>query len=629
MDTRTNTGAGRLSPLHSAARVYAQAGIPVFPCWPGTKKPMTASGFHDATDNLTQIDMWWTATPDANIAFTPHSVGWGIVDIDSPEAEIEFGIASKDDPETWVVRTPRGGLHLYYQGELPTSVARRVIPGQKIDTRGRGSYALLPPSRTEHGTYEAVTTCDVAPLPAWISAAIAETAGGPALHVNVPVDLDQPANVARAKEYLERAEPAIEGQGGNERTFVVACAMRDMGISEELAAEIMEPWNDRCLPPWLPDELAEVIANAYHYAQNDPGVHALGSTIAETFGTALAALPKEPLQKRSRFYPEDETEQEDGAEPTWVIPSLLPDSASVMLYGPTQSYKSFLALDLALSIAANSPTFAGAPLRHGPVFYAALEGRTDLKKKRRRAWKLARQVDAVPAFYVMPAPMVVLAEEVAEFKQQIRARLAGRSCAGIVLDTLAKAMVGLNENDAKDAGQFIMFVDDLKETFGCPVMVLHHTGKDEAKARGSSSFHAGFDTVIKVTANRDTRMLTVEVEKHKDAVEPEPWYLEGKAVAQSLVFQPVSKAEHAAATQAESLYTHKKIAAALRALGALGEDHAVTAHVLASKLVPQIEGEDVAARDKKVASTARILAKLAKGSLEAYAIDGAWSLPAN
>jgi hypothetical protein len=437
--------------------------------------------------------------------------------------------------------------------------------------------------------------------------------------------------VRRAKEYLTRAALAIEGQGGNEKTYTVACAMHNLGISQELAPELMADWNERCTPPWDDDELAEVIAHAYRYAQNDAGVHAIADRPAtQAFRDGIARLPRNvthPVQKRSRFYPEDETEQEEGADPTWLIPSLIPDEASVMVYGPTQSYKSFLALDLALSIAANSPTFAGNPIRTGPVFYAAAEGRSNLKKQRRRAWKLARQIDAVPAFYVMPAPMMVMSEEVDEFIAQIQARLAGRRAAAIILDTVAKVMVGLNENDAKDAGSFVHFVDMLKEVFGCPIIALHHTGKDEAKIRGSSSFHAGFDTVVKVTADRTTKMMTVEVEKHKDAVEPDPWYLEGKAVAQSLVFQLVSRAEHAAATQAESLYTHSKIGAALRALGAIGKAHGVTFYVLASKLVPMVEGEAMEARERKLASTVSILAKLAKGSLEAYVSDGNWSLP--
>lgn len=626
-----------MSPFHAAARRYALAGIPIFPCLPGSKSPACPHGFHDATTDLAQIDAWWTEEPANNPAFTPHSMGWGVVDIDSAQAQEAWNREADKEPDiepTWEVRTPRGGAHLYYRGELPTSV-RRIMPGEAIDTRGRGSYALLPPSQTKHGVYTVAVDAEVAPLPAWVTRAIRDTDRGGAITAS-DVELDLPANVDRAIAFLKDAKVAIAHESGNERTFVVAATLHDLGLSVEKALELVEPWNERCDPPWEDAELERIVANAYRYAENSPGIHSTVSA-REAFGPILHTLLERPADQeaepsRGRFYPEDEDEQEQGKDPTWLIPDLVPDEATVMIYGPTQSYKSFVAVEIALSVAAGIPSFAGAPARSGCVFYAALEGRTNLKKSRRRAWKLARGVDKVPNFYTMPAPLLILPEEVEAFVEAVTARLDGRPCAGIVLDTLAKVMSGMNENDAKDAGQFIRFADHLKETFRCPVYFIHHTGRDASHDRGSTAFRAGADTVIKVDADRHTRMMTVKVEKHKDAEErEEPWYLEGKLVGTSLAFQPVSKAEYDAATKAHSLYAHKKIGGALKTLGAIGEDHAVTSYVLASALAQAVEGEDHESRDKKVASIARTLAKLAKDSLEAYAVTSgrevAWFLP--
>jgi Bifunctional DNA primase/polymerase, N-terminal/AAA domain len=620
----------QLSSLHEAALQYAAAGMPVFPCAPGEKTPLSPRGFHDATVDREQINRWWAKWPDANIAFTPQSMGWGIVDIDSPEAEAAYAERNHDSPPTWSVRSPRGGLHLYYEGELPTSVRTRVIPGLAIDTRGKGSYALLPPSRTPDGTYQVEQDSEVVPIPEWVSQAIKDTERGGAI-IGAEVELDLPANIDRARAFLQNAAPAIEGQGGNQRTYVVASELRGLGISRDTALGLMDDWNERCEPPWDRDELETVVTNAYTYAQNTPGIHA-ASEPSEAFRAAVANLPDDlagPAPRRSRFYPEDETEQEEGKDPQWLIPDLLPDGASVMVQGATQSYKSFIALDLVLSIASNTSTFAGPIRRPGPVFYAALEGRTDLKKKRRRAWKAARQVDAVPDFYTMPAPLVAVNEECEEFAAQIERRLSGRHCAGIVIDTAAKAMAGLNENDARDAGMLVQFVDRLKEQFRCPVLVIFHLGKDAARGgRGSSAFHAGFDTVVEVTADRNVRMVTVQVLKHKDAEEPEqPWYLEGHKVAQSLAFQPVTKAEYTAATQAESHYGHGKIGAALKRLKAYG-DQVVTTYVLANALLDPTEGESPEVRQKKLASITGTLTRLAKDQLSAYVTDGLWGLPA-
>ena len=141
-----------MSDLLDAALAYAAQGIPIFPCVPGTKRPLTPRGFHDATTDPETIRDWWGIEPEANIAFSPHTVGQGVVDLDPPDGE-EAWIAFAGGLEpTWTVRTPRCGLHLYNAGELPTSV-RKVVPGAGIDTRGKGSYALLPPSRTPDGAY--------------------------------------------------------------------------------------------------------------------------------------------------------------------------------------------------------------------------------------------------------------------------------------------------------------------------------------------------------------------------------------------------------------------------------------------------------------------------------------------
>lgn len=631
-----------ISKFHAAARRYAEAGIPIFPCKPGSKDPWTAHGFHDATTSLAQIDTWWSAEPDLNPAFTPHSMGWGIVDIDGQKGWDAWNDhAQDDDMPTWEVQTPRGGAHLYYAGELPTSVATRVVPGAPIDTRGRGSYALLPPSHTDAvnkgcatGDYVTMVDANVQPLPEWVAQAIRNTERGGAIH-SVGVDLDIPANVARARAYLRDAAPAIEGQGGDQATFVVAATLHNLGISEELALELMEDWNERCDPPWDAEELEGKIANAYRYAKNDPGLHGTLSA-QETFGHAVHLLsagsePNDP--PRTRFYPENEEEQEAGGDPTWLIKDLIPDSATIMLYGPTMSYKSFIAVDIALSTAANISTIGGQPVRSGPVFYAAMEGRTSLKKARRRAWKLARGVDAVPDFYVMPGPMLVQGDEPEQFVQAIKDRAAGRRPAMIWLDTMSKIMAGMNENDAKDASQFIRFVDHLRETFDCPVGFVHHTGRDGSHERGSTVYMAGVEVAIEVTADKATKMVKVRIAKMKDAEErEEPWYLEGKAIGHSLAFQPVTKTEYEAATKAESIYTHKKIGGALKALNAYGDDKAITSHVLASAIVVVEQGEDPEKREQKLTRTARTLAKLSDDSLGGYATrvgrELLWSLPA-
>ena len=79
--------APRSDSLRTHALGYAKRGIYVFPLWPGTKTPMTAHGFEDATIDQDQINTWWRNTPDANIGIACGASGWAVIDFDTAKEE--------------------------------------------------------------------------------------------------------------------------------------------------------------------------------------------------------------------------------------------------------------------------------------------------------------------------------------------------------------------------------------------------------------------------------------------------------------------------------------------------------------------------------------------------------------
>lgn len=629
-----------ISTLHAAARAYAEAGIPVFPCIPGHKKPFEGSnGFHDATTDLAQIDQWWSKEPNANVAFSPGSQGWSIVDLEGPGMENWQKITAEDEipAETWTVRTPRG-YHLYYEGELPQTQGK-LAPG--IDTRTSSGYALLPPSHTvdapgqAEGDYRAECEADVAPVPAWLPGRLAE---GRAHAIQAPsrVALDQSVNIARSIDYLKSLPPMVEGEGTDHTAFAAAARLRDFAVSQDRAKELMLD-HFPCTPceDWWVDEKVD---HAYRYAENAPGVYAVEPAHI-AFAAAVAKLPPPP---RSKFWPRDVAEMEASPDPEWLIPGLIPDRETIAWAGATGSFKSFLSLDLALAVATGEQTYIGAkPLRVGHVFYSVLEGRSALEKTRRRAWQTLHGLDnaAMFRFHTMPAPRLVVDGEVTEFGETIQTYMQenfpGEPVAMILIDTMAKSMAGMDEMSPKDAGLYVQVCDNLAESFKCVVMSVAHHGKDEKKGiRGSSAFQAGFGSTIEVSrAAPKSMVVNVNVIQHKDAPEPDkPWHLEGRSMGQSLVFQRLTPEEYNLLTVEEEAFGHKLIGAALRKLHAIGEAHAVTSHVLATALVAIVEGEDAELRQKKLAAASRKLTKLARGKLDGFVKfegrDAMWFLPA-
>lgn len=607
------------SELHLAARNYALAGIPVFPVEVDGKKPITSNGFYDATTDLAQIDAWWSQA-DYNLAMSPGQNNLFVVDLD-PDYELTGEL-----PETYTVCTPRGGLHLYYEGSGPTSASKL---GRHVDTRGEGGYVLLPPSMVNGRRYALSKPLQYAPVPAWIIEALAK----PERHVVASVDeLDLPINVQRAKEQLrlrrESGDVAVEGVGGDELTYRICCSMRDFGLTEDTTLSLLlDIWNPACQPPWALEELQQKIINAYSYGQNETGAYAIEPP-QKVFGDLVARLY--PVT-RSRFYFKDDSEFENEPDPLWLVKELLTERSTALLFGPTQSYKSFIALSIGLGISARKPVFGGETLG-GKVFYCALEGRSHLRKAI-RAWKLANDVSANPDFYLGRAPIVGFQDEIKDFLSEIQSRCAGQSPRLIIIDTLTKSMAGLNENDAKDAGQFIQFCDGLVETFGCSVMVIHHSGKDaERGARGSSAFHAGFDTVIEIRAKRENKAVEIHVRKHKDAEErTEPFTFEGRVVGPSLYFSATTPKEHHTLTHEESEFSPRKTGAALQKLGAYGAEKAVTTAVLSIELTERHAAMTEEDYQNALARTSRALHRAGKDFLEAYTVRVAkalkWCLP--
>lgn len=614
---------------HDTARQWAASGIPVFPCVPNGKAPTCTHGFHDATTDPGQIEAWIAQWPNCNWAFTPHSVGWSVVDLDGEEGKAAWVAREKEygeGPDTYLVQTPRDGIHIYFDGPLPTTAwtpgNTRCI-GEHIDTRGVGSYVLLPGSIVDGKPYTVINDVEIAPLPAWCQALVAprDNEAGAAVE-----DLDLPGNVARGRSLLsacaERGDVAISGRGGNSRSYQLACEILNLGLTPGTALELLlDVWNPRCEPPWSESELKTIVDNAWRYMQNEAGAWGV-EPASEVFRDVVTIEHTDHLNehKRSRFYFEDEVEQEQGRDPTWIIKDVIPEQSTVLLVGKTGSYKSFLALDMLLSISTGTETFGVLPLT-GPTFYGAMEGRNSIKKARRRAWKAARGMDApISEFYVGPAPIIGMPGEMQEFGDEIKRRCQHERPKLIVLDTLSKCMAGLNENDAGDAGRFIRFCDSLVEAFGCSVIAIHHTGKDEGRgARGSSAFQAGFDTVLECKAHRATKSVEVWVRKHKDAEEREaPFTFQGKEVAGSLVFFPTDDSTHRTLTAANDAWAPTKIGAALRELNSFGRDQGVTTRVLATALCPPVQDESEESRERNLSVAERALRGLVKTRLAGY-----------
>src|SRR5699024_4949524 len=140
--------------LPDAARSLASAGVPVFPCVPGEKRRLTRRGFRDATTDLDQVSKWWDRWPSANLAIPTGPVsGIEVVDIDIGSTGSGFPAFQRARREGlmygWaaLVRTPSGGLHVYFPADGSRDQFCRQSSKMQIDLSASGGYFLPQPSQ--------------------------------------------------------------------------------------------------------------------------------------------------------------------------------------------------------------------------------------------------------------------------------------------------------------------------------------------------------------------------------------------------------------------------------------------------------------------------------------------------
>ncbi|MGA9492894.1 MAG: AAA family ATPase [Mycobacterium sp.] len=207
----------------------------------------------------------------------------------------------------------------------------------------------------------------------------------------------------------------------------------------------------------------------------------------------------------------------DLPDPQPLIDNVLDQGTTALLYGAKSSYKTFIALDWAASVATGR-NWQGRTTKKRHVLYVAAEGASGFKG-RTDAWETGwhttiadageLEIHGEPVNLTRPLQVADLADLIS---------WGGYSF--VILDTLARCMVGADENSAKDCG---IVVDAMTQLLGRTpqgrgvILGVHHAGKDGKTFRGSSAFEAGVDTVY--SSIRDGRVTVLNREKRKDGPE--------------------------------------------------------------------------------------------------------------
>lgn len=222
------------------------------------------------------------------------------------------------------------------------------------------------------------------------------------------------------------------------------------------------------------------------------------------------------------FVPYEIVYELDLTDPDYLIAGWLEAGAVGLFTGPPGSAKTTMALDWALSVAAGRAWQGHAVAEAGTILYIVAEGSQGMSY-RRAAWVHEHVPVGRGAGFITRPVKLHNAAAVQSLCDDIRERKISL----VVIDTLARSIPGLNENDAGDMGLVIENLYRLRDAWydnGTAVLVVCHTGKNQGLgARGSSRLESDVDFVYQFSKGEGTRPFVMKCRKMKDDAEPEPF----------------------------------------------------------------------------------------------------------
>jgi hypothetical protein len=249
-----------------------------------------------------------------------------------------------------------------------------------------------------------------------------------------------------------------------------------------------------------------------------PSPGALGKGSEEPYATTPAALLED-------------------AEPSrlWLIEHLWQRSGTGIIGGPPKSAKTWLALDIALSVASATPALDTFDVHcPGGVVYVSAEGGEGYLKQRLNALCTQRDLSLGSLPHRLDIIPRAIRIDTCEGYGRLRATIEMLRPTLLILDPLVR-LHRLDENSASSVSGLLSSLTELQQAFDMAVILVHHATKQGAKSRdmggqdfrGSSDFHAwGSSNIFARKRRNDHFVISAE---HRAAPATQKWTLKATA----------------------------------------------------------------------------------------------------
>lgn len=254
---------------------------------------------------------------------------------------------------------------------------------------------------------------------------------------------------------------------------------------------------------------------------------AMGLSVAEFVDLDDAPeVEAAPEPDRHRLRVLNRSELDSIRPPEWLVDGIFTTGLTT-LFGPSGGGKSFVGVDWSCHVSTGLPWF-GRQVKRKRVLYIAAEGASGLAR-RVRSWEKDRGARADDLYVAPQASNAMSVPDMVLLSQEIQERQIGM----VVVDTLARSMTGGDENAAQDIGIVVNALEQIKATHDCAVVLIHHSGVERGRPRGSTALRGAMDTVV--ICEGTPGRVTITCDKQKDDEKFAPWSFKLKPVGESVV----------------------------------------------------------------------------------------------
>lgn len=201
----------------------------------------------------------------------------------------------------------------------------------------------------------------------------------------------------------------------------------------------------------------------------------------------------------------------------WRVHSIIPDRAKSVLFGQSNSFKSFIAVDLGCSVSTGK-SFHGLATCKCKVIYVANEGANGVGRKRIPAWMAYHNIAAVDRNNIFLVTVeTILPNETSRNKllAAIRTIVEPGEDFFLIIDVLRGSMTG-SENDDEAANAWTSAAEILITEGATLLTVTHSPYAEDGRMRGHSHLWGSFDTRLQAVGDKEKRTTVLKIERHKD-----------------------------------------------------------------------------------------------------------------